>query len=143
NFMNYVFAAAYPGPLFTLISNAQDQVALPRVAPNFVVVPLYASHWVNPALFTPRPRAARDIDLVMIASFGKVKRHHALFTALRRMPPTTRILLVGQDQDERTAATIKAEARYFGVAGRFAVQSNAPYPGVAEALGRARVSVVL
>ena len=143
NFMNYVFAAAYPGPLFTLISNAQDQVVLPRVAPNFVVVSLYASHWVNPALFTPRPRAERDIDLVMIASFGKVKRHHALFTALRRMPASTRILLVGQDQDDRNAATIEAEARYYGVAGRFAVQSNVPYAGVAAALSRARVSLVL
>jgi hypothetical protein len=143
NFMNYVFAAAYPRPLFTLLSNAQDQVALPRVAPNFVVVPLYASNWVNPGLFAPRPRGERDIDIIMVASFGKVKRHHALFTAIRRLPPATRVLLVGQDQDDRTAATIETEARYYGVAGRFAVQSNVSYPGVAAALGRARVSVVL
>src|SRR5207237_7426063 len=31
NLINYFFAAAYPGPLFTLISNARDRAALPGV----------------------------------------------------------------------------------------------------------------
>jgi hypothetical protein len=143
NLINYVFAAAYPGPLFTLISNESDRRVLPRVSSNFVVLPLYASNWVNPALFQPLPRTQRDIDLIMVASFGKVKRHHALFTAIRRMPRDLRIVLIGQDQDNRTAETIFEEARHYGVAGRFTVQSNQSYESVAQALCRARASVIL
>jgi glycosyltransferase involved in cell wall biosynthesis len=143
NLANYVLPAAWPAPLFTQISNAEDRDILPRIAARFRVLPLYASHWVNPDLYRPRPRGERDIDLIMVAAFGKVKRHHALFRALRRMPRSLRILLVGQDQEGRTADTIRAEARSYAVAARFEVLSNAGHEQVVEALGRARASVLL
>src|SRR5262249_41774992 len=55
NPINYIFAAAYPDQLFTLISNEGDRDVLPRVAENLVIVPQLASHWVNPLLFQPLP----------------------------------------------------------------------------------------
>jgi hypothetical protein len=143
NLVNYVFAAAYPAPFFSQISNRRDLDVLPRLSPNLRALPLYASHWVDPRLFHPLPRTARDVNLVMVASFGKVKRHHALFLALRKMPAGVRVLLVGQDQDGRTAETIEREARYYGVAGRLSIRANATYPEVAEALCRGRVSLIL
>ena len=88
NWINYVFAAAYPDTLFTLISNDSDRLVPPRVADNFQIVPLLASNWVNPRLFQPLPRDQRDIDLVMVASFGKVKRHHALLPRSGKCPRT-------------------------------------------------------
>jgi glycosyltransferase involved in cell wall biosynthesis len=143
NLANYVFPAAFPAPVFTLISNESDREAIPQISANYVIVPLYASSWVNPELYQPRPRAERDVDVVMVANFAKVKRHHALFPAIRRMPPSVRVLLIGQDQDSRTAESIRAEARCYGVEGRFDVVSNAPYQAVVDALCRSRVSVVL
>jgi glycosyltransferase involved in cell wall biosynthesis len=143
NLINYVFPAAYPDPIFTLISNRKDLEVLPRVSPKYVAVPLYASSWVNPEVFQPRPWDQRDIDLIMVANFGKVKRHHVLFKALRQMPARLRVLLVGQDQDSRTADTIRAEARCFGVDRRFEIVSNATYFEVVRALCRSRTSVVL
>ena len=143
NLLNVAFAAAYPGRIFTLISNAGDVAALPRLASNFEVVPLYASNWVLPALFEPRPLVDRDLDLIMVANFAKFKRHLALFAALGRMDRRLRVHLIGQDQDGRTAATIQREATYYGVADRFTIQSNVSYAGVAAALCRARASVIL
>lgn len=143
NLLNYVFAAAYPGKIFSLISNQGDPEVLPRVGKNMVVVPLYASHWVLPALFEPLPLERRDIDLIMVANFAKFKRHLALFAALRQMPRDMRIVLVGQNQDGRTAETIQREAGYYGVADRFEVASNQGYAAVAKALCRARASVIL
>jgi glycosyltransferase involved in cell wall biosynthesis len=143
NLLNYAFAAAYPGKVFTLISNAADQLVLPRAAANFVVVPLYASSWVLPELFQPRPFAQRDVDLLMVANFAKFKRHLTLFSALRHMDPRLRVLLIGQHQDGRTADTIKREAAWYGVAERFTVQSNVSYAEVTQAFSRARASVIL
>jgi glycosyltransferase involved in cell wall biosynthesis len=143
NLLNYVFTAAYPGKIFTLISNAGDPEVLPAVGNNLVVVPLYASHWALPDLFRPLPRGERDVDLVMVANFAKFKRHFALFQALRRMPRRLRVLLVGQDQDGRTADTIRREAAYYGVDDRFTVRSNLSYGEVTAALCRSRASTVL
>ena len=111
NLINYVFPAAFPGALFTLISNNDDRDVLPRIAPNAVVVPLFASSWVNPSLIRPLPRSSRDIDLIMVANFAKFKRHHVLLRALRRMPAQFRVELIGQEQDGRTADTIREMAR--------------------------------
>lgn len=143
NLINYAVPAAYPGTLFSLINHDDDLEIVPRIGPNYRMIPLYTSHWVNPALFHPRPRAGRDIDLIMVASFGKVKRHHLLFRALRHMPRELRILLIGQDQDGRTAQTINDEARFYGVANRFEIVANAKHPEVLDALGRSRASVLL
>jgi glycosyltransferase involved in cell wall biosynthesis len=143
NLINYVFPAVCPGPVFTLISNPKDLEVLPRVSANYVVVPLFASSWVNPDVFRPLPHDKRDIDLIMVANFGKVKRHYVLFKALREMPARIRVVLVGQDQDARTADTLRAEARCFGVDRRFHILSNAGYPQVVSALCRSRTSVVL
>jgi hypothetical protein len=141
--LNYAFAANYPGTVFSLLCHPSDTDTLPRVAPNVVAVPLYASSWVHPDLFRPLPRGERDIDLIMVANFAKFKRHHALFTALRKMPPGLRVLLIGQDQDGRTADTIRGLARCYAVEGRFALEANVPYSGIPPALCRARASLIL
>ena len=143
NFINYVFPRAYPDPIFTLISNAHDREVLPRVSDRLIVVPLYASHWVNPDLYQPLPRAERPYDLIMVASWGKVKRHHVLFSALRSMAKDLRVLLVGQDQEGRSAETIRELARWYGVADRLTILSNQPYREVTKLFCQARASVVL
>lgn len=143
NIVNYVFPTVYLSTIFTLISHSEETEILPRVAANYVVVPLYASSWVHPDLYKPRPRTQRDIDLVMVANFAKFKRHHALFKAIRGMPAHLHILLIGQDQDSRTAETIRAAAACYGVRDRFQLLSNAPYEVVVDALCRSRASVIL
>lgn len=143
NIVNYVFPEVYPDAVFTLISNPHDRDVLPRVSKRLIVVPLYASHWVNPDLYQPLSKAERRYDLIMVASWGKVKRHQALFSALRTLPRDLRVLLVGQDQDGRTADTIRELARSYGVADRFTILSNQPYAEVTKLFCQARASVVL
>jgi glycosyltransferase involved in cell wall biosynthesis len=143
NLVSYVFPAALADPVFTLISHTDEQDLFARISPRCVVVPLLASSWVNPDLFEPRPRSRRDLDLVMVANFARFKRHFALFKALRAMPPHLRILLIGQDEGRRTGETILETARAYGVAHRFTLLRNAPWQTVAEALCRARASIIL
>jgi glycosyltransferase involved in cell wall biosynthesis len=141
--VNFAFPAVYPGPVFTLISNLKDLQILPRLSPNYVVVPLFASSWVNPGHFEPRPRCQRDLDIVMVANFGQYKRHHALFGALRKMPGTVRATLIGQAQDGRTADTIRAEAANHGVLDRVTVHSSVTNEFLSETLCRAKISLIM
>jgi hypothetical protein len=139
----YAFPVLFPGPVFTLLSHPDDARTFPRMSSRLAVVPLYASSWVNPALFEPIPKPRRSYDLVMVANFAKFKRHQALFAALRSMPRGLRVLLIGQDQDGRTADTIRETARWYGVADRFTLMSDQPYREVTKYFCQARASVVL
>jgi Glycosyl transferases group 1 len=143
NLINYVFPTTFPGPIFTLISHAEEVDVLPRISANYTVIPLYASSWVDPARFQPLPRRQRDVDLIMVANFAKFKRHWALFRALRHMPRNLRVLLIGQDQDGRTADTIRETARWYSVPDRFEILTNQPHAEVARWLCRSRASVIL
>ncbi len=140
---NYAFPAFFPGPVFTLISNPKDVSVFPRMSSNLIVVPLYASSWVNPDLFQPLPKAERTCDLLMVANFAKFKRHQALFAALRKMPKEMRVVLIGQNQDGRTGDTIREMARWYGVGDRFTLLSNLPYVEMTKQYCAARATVVL
>jgi hypothetical protein len=143
NFVNYAFPQAYPDAIFSLLSNPHDADVLPRISSKLIVVPLYASSWVNPDQFQPIPKAERAYDLIMVAAWGKVKRHQALFAALRSMPADLRVLLIGQDQEGRSADTVREVARWYGVADRFTLLTNQPHGEVARLFCQARASVVL
>src|SRR5262249_53194221 len=127
----------------SLISNIEDIKTLPRLSRNHVVVPLYASSWTNPDLFHPLPFHERDIDIIMVANFGRIKRHFAFFQVLKKMPPHLRVVLIGQDQDNRSSDTIFKEARYYNVHHKITIIANSPHESVAEALCRSRVSLIL
>jgi glycosyltransferase involved in cell wall biosynthesis len=139
-----LFPAQYPSDtLFSLISNVADIPILQRLSPKIIVVPLYASSWVNPEIFKPIPFEKKDIDILMLAGFGKYKRHFALFKALSKLPTSTRVVLIGQPLEQRTAATLREEARHYGVEDRFEIKESASNQEVAECLARAKISIIL
>jgi glycosyltransferase involved in cell wall biosynthesis len=133
----------YPEPMVTLISNANDLTIFPRLSAKYVMAPLYASSWVNPHLYKPIPFEKKDLDIFMLANFARYKRHFLLFKALRDMPASVRVLLIGQDNENRTADTIMAEARAYGVQNRFELLVNAPDSIIFDALCRAKITVIL
>ncbi|MBI3690706.1 MAG: hypothetical protein HY239_08650 [Mycolicibacterium aromaticivorans] len=94
--VNCVFPEVFPEKVFSLISNRNDLEHFPRISAKNVMVPLFASNWVNPALYQPVPFERKDVDIFMLANFGEYKRHFALFKALRDLPRSLRVLLIGQ-----------------------------------------------
>ena len=79
----------------------------------------------------------------MLANFGKYKRHFALFKALKQMPESLRIVLIGQRNGNRTREVLLNEARLYGVENRFELWENANDSEVLNALSRSKTSVIL
>jgi glycosyltransferase involved in cell wall biosynthesis len=139
-----LFPSQYPDEhLYTLISNEQDVRIFPRLSRKFRVVPIYASNWVNPDLYSPLPGAQKDIDIVMLAGFGAYKRHFALFEALRQLPMDLRVVLLGAPSGGRSASDLHAEAAAYGVRGRFELRESVSDAEVARCLARAKISLIL
>jgi glycosyltransferase involved in cell wall biosynthesis len=140
---SYLFPRLYPDPIFCLISNPLDLTYFPRISDKYKMVPLYASSWFDPRRYTPAGEADKNIDILMVANFGKFKRHHALFAALRGLPQNYRVVLVGQDERGRTKEAIIREAQAFGVGDRFEILQDVAYDELQEMMTRAKTTIVL
>lgn len=141
---NFVFPLLFPGLLHCTISNLRDLVILPRLSHKYRPLKLFASSWVNPDLYVHKPRAERDIDLVMVANFGRYKRHHTVFAALAQLPPTKRpqITLVGQPHGDRTADVLIREMEAYGVKDSFVLRSRISDAEVVDILSRSRAALI-
>jgi hypothetical protein len=76
-------------PLFIGISNLSDVEAYGMMRPTVEPLPILASDWVDPGAYAPRPHAERTIDLLMVAHWGRFKRHWLLWEALRGCAATS------------------------------------------------------
>jgi len=106
-------------------------------------LPIMASDWINPDFYDPRPRATREIDVLMVAGWSHVKRHWLLFRALRKMRRNLRVVLIGQDGDGRTADDVFKEAKAFGVADRIEMVRDANIDEVTKHQCNSRISIIL
>jgi glycosyltransferase involved in cell wall biosynthesis len=138
-----VFPRLFPDRVFSTISHDNDLQTLPRLSDRIDPLPLLASSWVDPGDFSPLPHDRRDIDIVMVATFGKYKRHHALLKALARMPSSIRVLLVGTSNPDLGKDGVEQLARAYGVRDRMAGIGPEDYAGVARAFCRSRISVIM
>ena len=136
-------ARMWPSTLFHLISSFNDIPAFQRLADNLVTVPLLSSSWVDPELFSAKKSVEKEFDIVMLANFATYKRHFLLFDALREMPDSTRVLLLGKPLEGRTEETIKAEADLYGVADRITIRRGLPDEEMVRAMRSAKVSVIM
>ena len=141
--VSYLFPLYFPEPIVLLISDQKDLDYFPRISARYQMAPLLSSHWVNPDWFKPYLSEKKDLDIVMVANFGKYKRHHVLFRALRDMPTNLRVVLMGQCQGNRTGASLLAEAKTFGVSGRFELLENQSDEKVFQTLARSKISLIL
>lgn len=142
--IGYLFPRMLPAPVFTTISNERDKQLLRRMSARYQPLPLYASSWVNPALFAPRPFAERDIDVIVLSNFAAYKRHHVLFAALAKLPAAQRprVMLVGQPDGRRTGEVLLGEAADFGVSDCVELCQRVSDAEVCEYLCRSRTAFI-
>ena len=137
------FPRLYPDRVLSTISHDNDMETLPRLSQGKIIpVPLLASNWVVPENFEPLPHEQRDVDIIMVATFGKYKRHHALLQAMAKLPRSLRVLLIGIKGDDLDADGIRALARAFGVESMLIDVRAEDYAETMQAFCRSKISVI-
>ena len=136
------FAGLSDDPVFIGVSNHADLEAYRVLSPVIEPIPLLACDLNDPAQYSPKPHPERRIDILMVATWLRVKRHWLLWEALRDMPTDLRVVLVGRNLPDRTSRDLLREARAFGVRQDLEFELNVPPERVAELQCDARVSAV-
>jgi glycosyltransferase involved in cell wall biosynthesis len=136
------FAGLSPDPLFICVSNLADLQPLRILRPVVEPLPIMAGDWINPDHFTPKAHRDRTIDILMVAAWSKLKRHWLLFEALRDMPRTLRVVLVGRNDTGRTEREIRDEARAFGARQDIELHTNLEIDEVYALQCDARISAI-
>jgi glycosyltransferase involved in cell wall biosynthesis len=131
-----MFAGRAERPLVLMPSSRADYELGREVQRDMVCMPFQSSSWVHPRFFVESPR--KDVDILMLANFSAYKRHWVLFEALRDLPRSLRVVLIGVPY-QRTREDLLREARLFGTEDRFEILESPPNEVVADHLARARV----
>jgi len=136
------FAGLDRDPVFIGVSNLADFKPLQILRPVIEPLPILASDWTNPDLFSPKPHRERTIDILMVAAWPSLKRHWLLFEALRDMPRNLRVVLVGRNGKGRTEPEVRAEARSHGVRQNLELHTNLEIDEVYALQCDARISAI-
>jgi glycosyltransferase involved in cell wall biosynthesis len=135
-------ARIWPGDVYSVLSNLEDAATMRRLSPKLRPVRLLASSWTNPDVYVPFLRAAKTIDILMVATFSAYKRHWLFFETLRKLPRSLRVVLIGRPIGQRTEQALRQEAALFGVEDRFEVWNNATDAKIAQAICQSRISLI-
>ncbi len=107
-----------------------------------VPVAIGAQDWVNPDVFFPIPGIKKDFDVVMIASFMKLKRHDVLFRAMQRMRPRIKVALIGRTWG-RDRTQFEKQVSDAGVGDDVTIFQGLKGPEINEVLNRSKINVLL
>jgi glycosyltransferase involved in cell wall biosynthesis len=131
-------------PVFVETIEPRDQAFMNGLGANFVTVPVAANWWVDHRVVRPTSGVKRDIDVIMVAAWGSVKRHWRFFKVLgdlRRRGHRLNVALVGYKSD-KSRQEIEEEARYFGILDQLSIYEGLPLTEVGGLLARSRVHVL-
>jgi len=136
--------AQLDAPVFIQAPEPRDALFLRRLGCSFVPVPLGDNWWVDHRVFRPLPGVAKDVDVVMIGSWGRYKRHHSFFAALaelRARGAELNAILLGYPGDY-TREDILRQAQHYHVDDQLEIYERLSAAEVNEQLNRARVNLV-
>ncbi len=133
-----------PGPVSVLASTLQERAKLHAFHPRIRCPDLLsAADWLDPDGFQPKPRDARQIDILMVANWAPFKRHIDLFKALPALPASLRIVLVGQKEGAYTREHILNLAQCCQVPQKLELHESLPPEQVRQLQCDAKTALIL
>ncbi|MBU2869092.1 glycosyltransferase [Colwellia sp. E2M01] len=101
--------------VFVQTGEIRDERFLNRFSDNLIPVPIAANWWIDSRIFAPNKAVEKDIDIIMVSSWLKLKRHYLLFEALQKLKKRGKIftcVLVGYPIDITKQDIIDLACKY-------------------------------
>lgn len=131
------------GSVFVQVCNAGDVAVIERIHPRLKCLPTMPCDWIHAGLHQPKPFAERSFDFIMVAMWAPVKRHWEFFEALRLLPASLRVVLIGTHDGRHTHRDIRRLADETGVRQELVILDSIPITEVARYQCDAKVSVIM
>ncbi|WP_395736479.1 glycosyltransferase [Prosthecobacter sp.] len=135
--------ACFPGTLFVQSCNYAERQLIEAFHPRLRCLETLPCDWISPGSHNPKPFAERSIDLLMVANWGRFKRHWEFFETLAQLPADLKVHLIGQPAEGRDSNFIRQLARQKGVPQQLTIHERLPIHEVAALQSDARVSVIM
>lgn len=130
-------------PIIVQAPEETDFVFLKNLHTNLLPVRFGASDWVDHRIFRPLAGTPKEYDAVMVAVWGRYKRHHVLFKAIRALRHMgIRVALVGVPW-QGSREEIEGLIDLYGIRSNVAVYENLEPEGVNQVLNRSKVNMIL
>lgn len=143
---NYHFvalaASSLRGKVFFQSCNYSESPEIEALNPRIKCLPMLPCDWIQPKLFTPKPFAERDIDILMVANWDLVKRHWQFFEALKSMPENLRIVMIGQHAGPYDVDFARNTSKLFGARQEIEFHQSLTIDEVADFQARSKISTI-
>ena len=138
------FCAFRNHPVVVMSPCRADYEFLERLHSNLRPTSIGASDWVDPRVFRPLDQQLKRFDAVMIARWTRLKGHHLLCRALRRIAdPAYRVALVAKKVEGDDRSAILSMIDEYGLTGQITIFEDLEPPAVNEVLNQAKVNLLL
>jgi len=131
-------------PVFVGSIEPRETQFIENLQSNLVPVHFSNNTWLDHRQFMPLPGVEKDIDIIMVASWAKYKRHWAFFAALKKLRDRgkkPKVVLIGGPL-ELTLDDIRRQAEWYGVSDLVELHEYLSPAEVNRFFNRAKVHVL-
>lgn len=130
-------------PIVIQATEQKDYSFISSLRSNLVPVDFGASDWVDHRIFHSIPGAEKQFDVIYVCTYKPIKRHHALFNAIRKInDPSYKAALVCVSWGG-TRSEIENLIDHYKIRDNITVYENCAPQRVNELLNRSKVNVLL
>lgn len=130
-------------PIWVLSAYEKDYELLTAMQSNLIPVRLGPCDWVDPEATASVVTTEKKYDIVFNSNWASWKRHHILFSALKRINKPLKVALIGVEWEGRTKRDIEDLAEYFGVSHLLEIHERIPYANVLRITAASKCALLL
>jgi glycosyltransferase involved in cell wall biosynthesis len=139
-----LFFLGLPTDVVVQAQHAADYQYIQSLAANVIPLRMGAGDWIDDDRFQSLPFREKIYDIVMVASWQRIKRHALLFDAMQKCGDRlTKVALIGYPSSGRTKNDILREAREYRVEGKIEIFQQVSRADVSRIIGQSKIGVML
>jgi glycosyltransferase involved in cell wall biosynthesis len=139
-----LFFVGLPTDVIVQAQYGADFLYIESLAANLVPLRMGAGDWIDEDRFQPLPYAEKIYDIVMVASWQRIKRHELLFDAVQKCgEKLNKVALIGYPSSGRTKKDILREATKHRVERKIDIFESIPRADVSKIIRQSKIGVML